>query len=516
MSRRRVLLLVGSDVTSDARVRKCAESLRRAQYDVRVLFTLNRPTSRGEFPPHLDGTPIEELAPPTLTTRPTQPIPQGIIKTIRTGGGFATPVRRQRAVHGAKLRGRELAARIAVRKLRLAEIPRSSRLAARLDLKVRTWLAHLAIRADRSRLKARREFLRYRLARTATGSASSPFQSSGEAPLHRRDARANWRRRLPDLAAMDLVFGPRIDELEPDVLHVHDYHLLPTAAEATVRARAAGRDVKLVYDAHEFVRGLTTLHDERRRAIAGTERRFMRDADAVITVSIALADRLEEDHGCARPTVVMNAPRQLPPDVGASTSLRKECGIADDVPLLVYSGNITPARGVHTLIEALGLLSRSVHLALVTNGRARYLDELLDRAVELGIRDRLHLAPYVPVDEVPAYLREATVGVHPLLHYPNAEIALPNKIFEYAHARIPVVVSDCRAQAAFVKRWGFGEVFAADDPSDLSRAVSQVLEDPQTYRSFLTDEVLDELSWEGQEPALLSLYERLLAPTATP
>ena len=503
-----MLLLVGSDVTADTRVRKGAATLRAAGYDVRVLFTTK---DGGDYPSTIDGIPIEHLDTPTLVVGEQNSQLRRLTGVLRSRGGFALNQDRRRAVHRNKLHDRAVAARIARRKHQVRTRARADHTLGKVLSHALHLMTRVSIRAERARLRARRRLLRYRLARTPAPSApTSPFQTAGDAPLGRSDVRANWRRRLPDLAAMDLVFGPRIDDLEPDVIHVHDYHLLPTAAEAVVRGRANGRTMHLIYDAHEFVRGLTTLHDDRRRAIAGMERRFVRDADAVVTVSDALADRIAADHGLAvRPTVVLNAPSSTPSDARASLSLRAECGLDQRTPLMVYSGNVTPARGVHTLIEALTLMEASVHLALVVKDRVRYLEGLLERAAELDIAHRVHLVPYVSVEEVPAYLREASVGVHPLLHYPNAEIALPNKIFEYAQARIPVVVSDCQAQAEFVKQWGFGEVFSADEPSELAATVTRVLADRERYRAALTDEALSQLSWEGQEAALLEVYERL-------
>ena len=55
----------------------------------------------------------------------------------------------------------------------------------------------------------------------------------------------------------ELAFGPVVDELAPDVIHAHDMHVIGVAAQAAARARGAGREVRMVYDAHEFVPGLS-------------------------------------------------------------------------------------------------------------------------------------------------------------------------------------------------------------------------------------------------------------------
>ena len=67
----------------------------------------------------------------------------------------------------------------------------------------------------------------------------------------------------------------------------------------------------------------------------------------------------------------------------------------------------------------------------------------------------------------------------PIHHWPNHEIALITKFFEYSHARLPLVVSDVRTMAATVRSTGQGEVFRAEDVDDFVRALSAVLADPE-------------------------------------
>ena len=93
-------------------------------------------------------------------------------------------------------------------------------------------------------------------------------------------------------------------------------------------------------------------------------------------------------------------------------------------------------------------LSDSVHLALVTDPTAVPLEGLLELARRCGVEHRVHVRPYVEAHRVSAFLRDGTIGVHPISHYANAEIALPTKLFEFLQAGLPVVVSDVAAMSA--------------------------------------------------------------------
>ncbi|MFI6131199.1 glycosyltransferase [Micromonospora sp. NPDC051141] len=348
-----------------------------------------------------------------------------------------------------------------------------------------------------------------------------------------------WRRLEPGLWDYERVAGPVVDALRPDLIHAHDFRMLGVAARAVDRARDRGRAVKLVWDAHEWLPGARPRRDNARwlPAHLGYVREYVGHADAVVTVSDTLADLLVRDHALPeRPTVVLNAPvtaadpvmaaepvteaGSVPVDVGDRDvpDLRARCGLAAGTPLLVYSGAMAVQRGVDTVVEALPRLP-GVHLALVVaDPAAGYVRQVVARAARHGVADRVHVLPYVPHRQLVAFLATADVGLIPLHHWPNHEIALITKFFEYAHARLPIVVSDVRTMADTVRATGQGEVFRARDAADLARAVRAVLADPARYRAAYDgpDSPLSAWTWEAQAEHLTTLYHHLLTPTPTP
>jgi glycosyltransferase involved in cell wall biosynthesis len=285
-----------------------------------------------------------------------------------------------------------------------------------------------------------------------------------------------------------------------------------------------------VYDAHEFVAGLAVSGARTQRSVDGwaaLERQFIRSADRVITVADGLAERLQALHHLERrPSVVHNAPVAWGVGAasdtgsgsgagsGSSRSLRDECGIGADVTLAVYSGALSAARGVDTAVEALGLLP-NLHLAVVAVPYPHPMAARLRQiAAGVGAANRLHLVPPVPSHEVPSYLSEADVAVSPILgDSVSYDEALPNKLFEFLHAGLPMVVSDCRAMADFVTRHGLGAVFRAGDPDDLARALGQVLAEPPHPD---TTALRREYSWQGQEPHLIEVYDELVSGLRIP
>ncbi|HEX6873956.1 MAG TPA: glycosyltransferase family 4 protein [Micromonosporaceae bacterium] len=326
-----------------------------------------------------------------------------------------------------------------------------------------------------------------------------------------------WRRLEPGLWDYELAYGPVVDELGPDLIHANDFRMLGVGARAVIRARAAGRDVRLVWDAHEFLPGLKPWRDHARwlPAHRAHEREYAPYADAVVTVSEALAELLQREHNLPQlPAVVLNAPaldHAPTADDGPVPELREQCGVSADTPLLVYSGAAAPQRGMGVMVEALPLLP-DVHVAFVVNRPdGHYLRQLRERAAKLGVADRLHVLGYVPHWQVMTFLSGADAGVIPIQHYPNHEIALITKFFEYSHARLPIIVSDVRTMAGTVRETGQGEVFRADDVTDYVRAVRSVLADPGRYRAAYDQPgLLANWTWQAQARVLDQVYQRLL------
>ena len=505
--RGRVVMLVNNGVNGDSRVQKTAASAAAAGWEVCLLGS--SPDLRRHTWWH-EGAEVRLLPKPSpLSVRP---------HDVRS------PVLRRPFAYRDERKAAQRAQwvkfyRADLRVRRDALTLRSRRDGAPLSVPLRA--AGLAVPRAASRFLGKWVSLRTRQLASAQrhrGSLDTAADHMAIAFWKAVLRRRAWQRLTPHLLDFDLAFAKEIDGLEPDLVHAHDYHMLGVAARAVVRARAEGRNVKLVWDAHEYVPGLNAPNPRWLAGVSSYERAHADMADAVVTVSPPLAEMLRDSHRLPElPTVTLNAPVAKPPAEAYAPGaepvpdLRERCGIDAGTPLVVYLGGISGPRGVGDVIEALRQLP-GVHLALVSKHPRAGLTPAARAIVgRTGIDDRIHVLPYVPYWQVVPFVESADVAISPLRHLANHEIALSNKFFEYSQARLPLVVSDVRTMAETVRETGQGEVYRAEDPDDCARALRAVLADPARYRAaYDRPGLLEQWTWEAQAQKLDSLYARLL------
>ena len=315
------------------------------------------------------------------------------------------------------------------------------------------------------------------------------------------------RRRLPHavrLGAEATRLARRGAATKPDAIHAHDAAMLLPGLLAARRSGA-----KLVYDSHELATGVPYRGRSWATVVTAVERLGAPRADGVITVSDGIAAELKRHYRLARlPTVVRNVPDLPPPGARPAPDLREllEIGRA---PLVVHQGAAVPGRGCETLLRALAELD-GAHLLLLGAAPAD-AERLRAVAATAGVSERIHALPPVPPGEVLSHTAQADVGVSLLEDScDNHRMALPNKLFEYVAAGLPVVVADLPEAARLVRERGIGWCADPGDPRSVAAALRGALAqrgDASLRRRL--DAARRELRWELEKRRLLELYEEL-------
>lgn len=271
--------------------------------------------------------------------------------------------------------------------------------------------------------------------------------------------------------------------------------------------------LRLVYDCHEFEAERNAKPRVERKLVGWLERRMIRRAAAVITVSPSIAAAYRERYaafGLPEVQLVRNIPAPRPT---ASTSdgvppdhFRARFGIPKGDFIALYQGAFTYNRGLEMALAAMeGLSDAGIHLVLMGYGPLQTLvDETAARL------PHVHVHPAVPYEEVLEHTRSADVGlvsVKPTcLSY---RFCLPNKLFEYILAGVPVLSNDLPDCRALLEAYGVGSIVEQDDADGWRRALQDLHQAGTTAFAPGLERAAASLSWEEEAARLCAVYRGL-------
>ena len=221
-----------------------------------------------------------------------------------------------------------------------------------------------------------------------------------------------------------------ICECKPDVIHANDLNALIPACKAAKKLKC-----RVVYDSHEvFVENAGIVCHKLIRLIwMAYEKHLIKRIDLMVCVSHAAADYLAKLYGIEKPMVVTNC------------SLRSEQCLTDEKNSgfeILNHGQFYEGRGYDIMIEAIPLLKEYPDIKLALRGFGKLEDELKQRANQLG-EENVRFYPKVLVQELIPLASKAHVGVAITEAIClNFKLSVSNKLFEYASAGLPVIMSD--------------------------------------------------------------------------
>lgn len=318
--------------------------------------------------------------------------------------------------------------------------------------------------------------------------------------------------RVPGLRFLQFarVLRSTLEDAAPDILHAHDSDALGPIATTARRL-----DVPFVYDAHELWlgrpprdRGLP-YRVAYRAWYAALERNLLPKATAHITVSPPIARHLERHYRIDRVEVVPNYPEDKRPVVERDIRQLTDA-LPAAAPIILHLGAFLPDRGLEQVVEAL----RDVPMAhLVLLGAGPRGVELERYAATHGVETRVHPLPAVPSDDVISYAASATVGIAPIRPTTlNNAYSLPNKLFQYMAAELPVMASNLPQLREVIEGSGAGVTIDTGSAASIAAALRDLLGDRDRLAAMGRNarKAVDErYNWATSAATLREVYERV-------
>jgi len=235
-----------------------------------------------------------------------------------------------------------------------------------------------------------------------------------------------------------------------------DFYSLPFCAMA---ARWWGS--KLIYDSRELYTELPAFHDKTffKWIVRCIEKWCVQKAHSVTTTGSLDARYLFQLYGIQNTVLLRNLPCRQGVSGAVDYATRFPCSVSGK--LLVYQGILVPGRGIETAFRVLQQLP-SAGLVLLGDGDFNvYYRKMSD---SLGIRDRVCFAGKIPQETLLRHTAGTDIGLSLIDNVcDNNFLALPNKLFEYIMAGLPVVVTDLPQMKAVVEQYRVGAVVPVGD-----------------------------------------------------
>lgn len=269
------------------------------------------------------------------------------------------------------------------------------------------------------------------------------------------------------------------------------------------------KNLSLIYDSHEYFTGTPEVLD---RPIVKwvwktIEKSIFPGLKYVMTVSDSIALKYENEYGL-RPATVRNCSRASD---GILPFSREELGIDRDHLLLILQGTgLNVDRGGEELIAAISKTEKS---SLFIVGSGDLLDLLKSEVADQSLSDRIKFFPKMPWDSLMRFTKSADAGVSLDKDTNiNYRFSLPNKLFDYISAGIPVIAGDLPEVSKIVRENNCGIILPEVSAEEIAKAIRELREKPDLFSQLKRNAVFtsESINWERESAKVVEFYKSVL------
>lgn len=180
---------------------------------------------------------------------------------------------------------------------------------------------------------------------------------------------------------------------------------------------------------------------------------------------------------------------------------------------LLYLGNTGLRRGLATVIDAMkNLVSEIPNIHLVVVGKSKADTHLLQMSRNENLDSYISFEGWQDPALFPSYIEACDIGVSPLHKNLHHDTTYANKVFQYMSLGLPVIASDCDAQARIINESKSGLIFRERDTNDFAEKVLELYRNNIFYRYCSINgmtAVRDHLNWNKISSGLVNMYARI-------
>jgi glycosyltransferase involved in cell wall biosynthesis len=287
-----------------------------------------------------------------------------------------------------------------------------------------------------------------------------------------------------------------------DILYSNDLDtLLPNYLISKLKNK------KLYYDCHEYFTGMPELEGRKfpYRVWKSIERSIFPKLKNVITINDSMAKIYFDEYDIPL-AVVRNLP--LTPDEKDIHHKSKKDFQLPDKKLIIFQGaGINMERGAEEALLAMQYVNDAV---LVFAGSGDVMPKLKNMSEEFKLQEKVFFTGKLPPAELKALTRLAHLGLSLDKDTNiNYRFSLPNKLFDYIHAGIPVLASPLPEISKIISEYTIGELISNHNPEHIAEKINGMLSDEPQLMIWKENlkRAAAELNWEKEKIKFLALFE---------
>ena len=257
----------------------------------------------------------------------------------------------------------------------------------------------------------------------------------------------------------------------------------------------------LVYDSHEYFTEVPELINRpKTKAIwEWIERRIIPKLKYAYTVCDSIAEIYTNKYGICFETI-RNLPYFLKkPDNNSSVIGKKE-------NIILYQGALNKSRGLEQAILAMKRIDKA---KLIIAGDGDLKKQLKTLVLNENLIDRVVFKGRLSFEELVPLTQSADLGISVEEDMGlNYRYALPNKLFDYIQARIPVLVTNLPEMASIVRKYEIGDICYSLEPDKLAATILLAMENnmQNKIRKDKIELAASELTWENEEKKIIKIF----------
>jgi glycosyltransferase involved in cell wall biosynthesis len=181
-----------------------------------------------------------------------------------------------------------------------------------------------------------------------------------------------------------------------------------------------------------------------------------------------------------------------------------------DIPIIQYQGAVNIGRGIELTIKAMQYINNA-KLRIIGNGDI--FDDMKKLASDLQIDYKVEFTGRVPLEQIPELTKQATLGLSIEENLGlNYYFALPNKLFDYIQAGVPVLCSNFPEMRNIIKKYNIGFLIESRDEKKFAGQIKEILKNLEKKNQIFNNIEISkkELSWEKEQKKLLQIIDSII------